>query len=76
MFDHCSWRKADVWSLACTSLEMVTGKPPWSQFSNSVTILYHIACQDTLPQYPSPCSIELGAFLDQSLQVSIRYISD
>jgi serine/threonine protein kinase len=54
-----SWRKADIWSLACTTLEMATGKPPWSQFNNSVTILYHLACLDTLPEYPYPASTEV-----------------
>lgn len=54
-----SWRKADIWSLACTTLEMTTGKAPWRQFDNPVTILYHIACQDTLPDYPSPASFEV-----------------
>ncbi len=54
-----SWRKADIWSLACTTLEMTTGKPPWSQFNNSVTILYHLACQETLPEYPYPASTEV-----------------
>lgn len=54
-----SWKKADVWSLACTTLEMTTGKPPWSQFGNSVTVLYHLACQDTLPEYPQPASVEV-----------------
>lgn len=63
-----SWKKADVWSLACTTLEMTTGKAPWSQFSNSVTILYHIACQDTLPEYPSFASMELITFLNVCLQ--------
>ena len=45
--------------LLSTTLEMTTGKPPWSQFNNSVTILYHIACQDTLPEYPTTASIEV-----------------
>jgi serine/threonine protein kinase/WD40 repeat protein len=63
-----SWRKADVWSLACTTLEMASGKAPWSQFSNSVTILYHIACQETLPEYPEGTSTELHSFLNMCLQ--------
>lgn len=62
-----SWKKADVWSLACTTLEMTTGKPPWSQFNNSVTTLYHIACTDALPEYPRPASVELITFLNVCL---------
>ena len=46
-----------------------TGKPPWSQFNNNVTTLYHIACTDTLPDYPSPASVELITFLN------VRYIA-
>lgn len=65
---NISWKKADVWSLACTTLEMTTGKPPWSQFSNSVTILYHIACQETLPEYPVNASVELITFFNVCLQ--------
>ena len=66
--NQISWRKADVWSLACTTLEIVTGKPPWSQFNNSVTILYHLACQETTPEYPTDASVELASFLSLCLQ--------
>ena len=47
---------------------MTTGKPPWSQFSNPVTVLYHLACQDSLPAYPESPSIELLTFLNICLQ--------
>jgi WD40 repeat protein len=63
-----SWRKADVWSLACTTLEMITGLPPWSQFNNHVTVLYHIACTEALPEYPPDSSMELITFLNMCLQ--------
>lgn len=63
-----SWRKADVWSIACTTLEMTTGQPPWAQFNNHVTVLYHLACTDALPEYPSSASIELVTFLNICLQ--------
>lgn len=33
------WRKADVWSLGATIIEMATGRPPWSQYSNPVTAM-------------------------------------
>ena len=39
------WRKADIWSVGCTVIEMATGKPPWSNFSNQMQALYHIAME-------------------------------
>jgi serine/threonine protein kinase len=66
---NISWKKADVWSLACTTLEMASGQPPWSQFSNAVTILYHIACQeDSLPLYPESASPEILSFFNTCLR--------
>ena len=67
-----SWRKADIWSLGCTTLEMTTGKAPWCQFDNPVTIMYHIACQDTsLPEYPHPASVEVMMLVTMMVVVLI-----
>jgi len=63
-----NWKKADVWSLGCTVIEMTTGSPPWSQYTNPVTVLYHIACSDTVPEYPEDPSIELLTFLNSCLK--------
>jgi serine/threonine protein kinase/WD40 repeat protein len=65
---HLNWKKADVWSLGCTTIEMTTGRSPWAQFTNPVTVLYHIACSDSLPEYPENPSVELLTFLNTCLQ--------
>lgn len=62
------WRRADVWSVGCTVLEMATGRPPWSEYSNPVTAMYHIACTDAVPEPPESLSAEGKDFLRQCLQ--------
>ncbi|KAJ1460277.1 kinase-like domain-containing protein, partial [Pelagophyceae sp. CCMP2097] len=57
------WRKADVWSVGCTVIEMATGRPPWSQYSNPVTAMYHIACVEELPDMPQSLSEDGHQFL-------------
>ena len=58
-------RKADIWSVGCTVLQMVTGKPPWKamQFSSVSALLYHICNTNKPPEMPDDISNELRSFL-------------
>ncbi|XP_028311414.1 mitogen-activated protein kinase kinase kinase 3 isoform X2 [Gouania willdenowi] len=48
-------RRADVWSLGCTVVEMLTEKPPWAEFE-AMAAIFKIATQPTNPLLPSHTS--------------------
>ncbi|XP_054799284.1 mitogen-activated protein kinase kinase kinase 18-like [Prosopis cineraria] len=49
--------ESDVWSLGCTVIEMLTGKPGWDE--EGFNTLSRIGYSDELPEFPSQLS-ELG----------------
>nr|UTP59135.1 mitogen-activated protein kinase kinase kinase 3 [Ctenopharyngodon idella] len=55
-------RKADVWSLGCTVVEMLTEKPPWAEYE-AMAAIFKIATQPTNPQLPSHISEHTRDFL-------------
>ncbi|CAK9164188.1 unnamed protein product [Ilex paraguariensis] len=58
--------ESDVWSLGCTVIEMVTGRPAWED--HGADTLCRIGYLDELPQFPTQLS-ELGLdFLDKCLR--------
>jgi len=63
-------RKADIWSLGCTVLEMATGKTPWhDQFPDPVSALYHIGRLQKPPPLPSHLSLKARDFLKRCLKL-------
>lgn len=52
---------SDIWSLGCTIIELITGKPPYSDLPNSMTVLFRIV-EDPMPPIPET-SPELQDFL-------------
>ncbi|KAK4686375.1 hypothetical protein P7C73_g3746, partial [Tremellales sp. Uapishka_1] len=52
---------SDIWSLGCTIIELLTGKPPYSDITNSMTVLFRIV-EDDMPPLPD-VSPELSDFL-------------
>ncbi|WWC66482.1 uncharacterized protein I206_100384 [Kwoniella pini CBS 10737] len=53
---------SDIWSLGCTIIELLTGKPPYSDITNSMTVLFRIV-EDEMPPIPDGISDALIDFL-------------
>ncbi|KAJ9457868.1 Mitogen-activated protein kinase kinase kinase NPK1 [Diplonema papillatum] len=64
--EHGYGLKADIWSAGCTVCEMLTGQPPWPEFSTAWSTMYHIVHSD--PQLPSISSPAALAFIEKTLQ--------
>ncbi|KAL1006250.1 hypothetical protein UPYG_G00069750 [Umbra pygmaea] len=57
-------RKADVWSVACTVVEMLTQKPPWAEYE-AMAAIFKIATQPTKPLLPEGVSDHARDFVRQ-----------
>ena len=61
--DYC--KASDVWSLGCCILEMLTGKPPWSELNYEPNLLLQtIKNTKQPPQYPPGLTNECVDFLN------------
>ncbi|KAI0666800.1 Pkinase-domain-containing protein [Trametes maxima] len=54
--------KSDIWSLACTVIELLTGRPPYADIANSMTVMFRIV-EDARPPLPEESSESLQDFL-------------
>lgn len=59
---------SDIWGLGCTIIEMTTGKSPWPNIDNPITVLYQLAYSDELPEFPSFLSERAKDFLGKCLR--------
>jgi len=57
-------RKSDVWGVGCTLIQMATGNPPYSEFTNHFAALFAIADKEA----PPPQVGHLPALPVQSMQ--------
>ena len=65
--------KADIWSLGCTVIEMITKKPPWGDLE-PMAALFKIGTCPNGPEIPENISIACRRFLDYTFkrQSSLR----
>lgn len=55
-------RKADIWSVGCTVVEMLTQRPPWAEYE-AMAAIFKIATQPTNPVLPPHVSDHCRDFL-------------
>lgn len=53
--------KSDIWSLGCTCIELVSGKPPYSDLL-AMSAMFHIV-EDDYPPFPETISQDMNRFL-------------
>jgi len=65
-------RKADLWSLGCTFIEMATAEKPWGNntFDNVMYALRHIGLSDATPPIPEALSEECKDLISLCVQRS------
>ncbi|CAD8146764.1 unnamed protein product [Paramecium pentaurelia] len=63
-------KKADIWSLGCTIIEMATGQPPYSEYKDAIAVMVRIGKSTQPPPIPSQLSSpEAKDFLSKCLQI-------
>lgn len=61
-------RKADIWSVGCIFIEMLTASPPWSEVTDYIQVLMKLLTSEETPGVPETVSPEARDFIDQCLQ--------
>ncbi|KAH9041223.1 hypothetical protein EDB85DRAFT_1921172, partial [Lactarius pseudohatsudake] len=66
--------KSDIWSIGCTVIELLTGRPPYGDIGNAMTVMFRIV-EDESPPTPERFSIPLVAFLKECFHEGSNYLS-
>ena len=61
---------ADVWSVGCVAIEMLSGKAPWSSVTSSGKEVLDLIIADQKPELPSEISADCSDFINQCLQIN------
>lgn len=63
-------KPADIWSIGCCVIEMLTSKPPWSEFGKDAKVIMDvIKNSQNPPRYPESISKECKDFLDYCFEM-------
>ncbi len=62
-------RSSDIWSVGATVIEMITGKPPWPEFTNNLAALFHVATSKEPPPIPPNISLLGGQFISKCMVI-------
>ena len=70
ILEHGHDDRADIWSLGCTIIQMLTAETPWGplQFGSLYELLHHVAYGATFPPCAAPITQTLRDFLNLCLE--------
>ena len=66
-------KHSDVWSLGCCIIEMLTGKPPWTEYGlDATTIMQVIESTKEPPLFPEGISEMCDDFLKYCFRFNVK----